>query len=130
MSRIVGMEEDPLPLLTQRRRPFFVFSISSPSHRSLGMRYPSSGNLFAGKAGEFIDKGDNTYGGKVVVNPSGGLISKGHPLGATGNCAREAELTSLDVRPLSFFSQATKIKERTQCDDKTELQVSICLKKS
>jgi len=37
-----------------------------------------------GKAGEFIDKGDNTYGGRVVCNPSGGLISKGHPLGATG----------------------------------------------
>jgi len=37
-----------------------------------------------GKAGEFIDKGLNTYGGRVVVNPSGGLISKGHPLGATG----------------------------------------------
>nr|XP_002734828.2 PREDICTED: non-specific lipid-transfer protein-like [Saccoglossus kowalevskii] len=36
------------------------------------------------KAGEFIDRGDNTYGGKFVVNPSGGLISKGHPLGATG----------------------------------------------
>ena len=32
-----------------------------------------------------IDRGDNTYGGKYVVNPSGGLISKGHPLGATGN---------------------------------------------
>merc|ERR1712172_453183 len=32
----------------------------------------------------FIDAGDNTYGGKFVVNPSGGLISKGHPLGATG----------------------------------------------
>lgn len=31
-----------------------------------------------------IDRGDNTYGGKFVVNPSGGLISKGHPLGATG----------------------------------------------
>ncbi len=38
----------------------------------------------SGKAGEFIDRGDNTYGGKYVVNPSGGLISKGHPLGATG----------------------------------------------
>ena len=37
-----------------------------------------------GKAGEFIDRGDNTYGGKYVINPSGGLISKGHPLGATG----------------------------------------------
>ena len=31
-----------------------------------------------------IDAGDNTYGGRYVVNPSGGLISKGHPLGATG----------------------------------------------
>ena len=31
-----------------------------------------------------VDRGDNTYGGKYVINPSGGLISKGHPLGATG----------------------------------------------
>ena len=38
-----------------------------------------------------IDDGDNTYGGKYVVNPSGGLISKGHPLGATG-LAQCAEL--------------------------------------
>jgi len=37
-----------------------------------------------GGAGEFIDAGQNTYGGRVVVNPSGGLLSKGHPLGATG----------------------------------------------
>jgi acetyl-CoA acetyltransferase len=37
-----------------------------------------------GKAAELIDSGAVTYGGKVVVNPSGGLISKGHPLGATG----------------------------------------------
>ncbi|CAF4878413.1 unnamed protein product [Pieris macdunnoughi] len=37
-----------------------------------------------GEAGKFIDAGDNTYGGRVVVNPSGGLIAKGHPLGATG----------------------------------------------
>ena len=40
--------------------------------------------FFSGKAGDMIDRGDNTYGGKYVVNPSGGLISKGHPLGATG----------------------------------------------
>ena len=39
---------------------------------------------FAGKGGELVDRGDNTYGGAYVVNPSGGLISKGHPLGATG----------------------------------------------
>ena len=31
-----------------------------------------------------MDDNAFTYGGKVVVNPSGGLISKGHPLGATG----------------------------------------------
>ena len=37
-----------------------------------------------GKAHEMVRKGDITYGGRVVVNPSGGLISKGHPLGATG----------------------------------------------
>lgn len=46
--------------------------------------YEALGLCGEGKAGEFIDRGDNTYGGKVVVNPSGGLISKGHPLGATG----------------------------------------------
>ncbi|RVE53838.1 hypothetical protein evm_001500 [Chilo suppressalis] len=44
-----------------------------------------------GEAGKFIDAGDNTYGGQVVVNPSGGLIAKGHPLGATG-LAQCAEL--------------------------------------
>jgi sterol carrier protein 2 len=43
------------------------------------------------ESGKFIDAGDNTYGGKYVVNPSGGLISKGHPLGATG-LAQCAEL--------------------------------------
>jgi len=37
-----------------------------------------------GEGGKMVDRGDNTYGGKYVVNPSGGLISKGHPLGATG----------------------------------------------
>ncbi|KAI1608333.1 nonspecific lipid-transfer protein precursor [Exophiala viscosa] len=44
-----------------------------------------------GKAHEFVRAGDITYGGKVVINPSGGLISKGHPLGATG-LAQCAEL--------------------------------------
>ena len=37
-----------------------------------------------GEAERFILDGDNSYGGKVVTNPSGGLLSKGHPLGATG----------------------------------------------
>ena len=44
-----------------------------------------------GKAHEMVRNGDITYGGRVVVNPSGGLISKGHPLGATG-LAQCAEL--------------------------------------
>ncbi|MBN9153728.1 MAG: lipid-transfer protein [Microbacterium sp.] len=44
-----------------------------------------------GTAEQFIRDGDNTYGGRVVVNPSGGLLSKGHPLGATG-LAQCAEL--------------------------------------
>ncbi|KAF2884986.1 hypothetical protein ILUMI_21207 [Ignelater luminosus] len=54
--------------------------------------YEALGLCAPGKAGELIDRGDNTYGGKYVVNPSGGLISKGHPLGATG-LAQCAELT-------------------------------------
>ncbi|KAK6824799.1 nonspecific lipid-transfer protein- mitochondrial precursor [Apiospora arundinis] len=44
-----------------------------------------------GKAHEMVRNGDITYGGKMVINPSGGLISKGHPLGATG-IAQCAEL--------------------------------------
>ncbi|RDL37998.1 putative Non-specific lipid-transfer protein [Venustampulla echinocandica] len=44
-----------------------------------------------GKAHELVRKGDITYGGKYVINPSGGLISKGHPLGASG-IAQCAEL--------------------------------------
>jgi acetyl-CoA acetyltransferase len=53
--------------------------------------YEALGLCPEGKAGAFVDSGANTYGGKVVVNPSGGLISKGHPLGATG-LAQCAEL--------------------------------------
>lgn len=44
-----------------------------------------------GQAHEMVRRGDITYGGKMVINPSGGLISKGHPLGATG-IAQCAEL--------------------------------------
>jgi len=53
--------------------------------------YEALGLCPVGKGGEFVDSGANTYGGKVVINPSGGLISKGHPLGATG-LAQCAEL--------------------------------------
>lgn len=46
--------------------------------------YEALGLCPEGGAEKFICDDDNTYGGKVVVNPSGGLLSKGHPLGATG----------------------------------------------
>jgi acetyl-CoA acetyltransferase len=54
--------------------------------------YEGLGLCEQGKAGDLIHSGAVTYGGKVVVNPSGGLISKGHPLGATG-LAQCSELT-------------------------------------
>ena len=46
--------------------------------------YEALGLCKEGEAEKFIWDGDNTYGGKYVTNPSGGLLSKGHPLGATG----------------------------------------------
>jgi acetyl-CoA acetyltransferase len=53
--------------------------------------YEGLGLTPEGTAEKFILDGDNTYGGRVVTNPSGGLLSKGHPLGATG-LAQCAEL--------------------------------------
>ncbi|WP_018155944.1 lipid-transfer protein [Demetria terragena] len=47
------------------------------SYEALGLTAP-------GTAEQFVQDGLNTYGGRVVTNPSGGLLSKGHPLGATG----------------------------------------------
>ena len=46
--------------------------------------YEALGLTPEGTAEKFILDGDNTYGGRMVTNPSGGLLSKGHPLGATG----------------------------------------------
>jgi acetyl-CoA acetyltransferase len=46
--------------------------------------YEALGLCPEGGAEKFVTDGDNTYGGRVVVNPSGGLLSKGHPIGATG----------------------------------------------
>jgi acetyl-CoA acetyltransferase len=54
--------------------------------------YEGLGLCKEGGAGDLIDSGAVTYGGTWVVNPSGGLISKGHPLGATG-LAQCSELT-------------------------------------
>ncbi|HEY7010359.1 MAG TPA: lipid-transfer protein [Jatrophihabitantaceae bacterium] len=55
------------------------------------LTYEALGLTPVGTAEKFIRDGDNTYGGRVVTNPSGGLLSKGHPLGATG-LAQCAEL--------------------------------------
>ncbi|MGA7816423.1 lipid-transfer protein [Caballeronia sp.] len=62
------------------------------AHNEL-ITYESLGFCPEGGAEKFVNDGDNTYGGKVVTNPSGGLLSKGHPLGATG-LAQCYELTN------------------------------------
>jgi acetyl-CoA acetyltransferase len=54
--------------------------------------YEALGLAAEGEGGKLVDADQTTFGGKVVVNPSGGLISKGHPLGATG-LAQCSELT-------------------------------------
>ncbi|GAA2595093.1 lipid-transfer protein [Streptomyces axinellae] len=56
------------------------------------LTYEALGMCPEGKSGPLVESGVTTYGGDWVVNPSGGLISKGHPLGATG-LAQCAELT-------------------------------------
>lgn len=53
------------------------------AHNEL-ITYEALGLCEPGGAEAFVENGDNTYGGRFVVNPSGGLLSKGHPLGATG----------------------------------------------
>ena len=54
--------------------------------------YEALGLAEEGEGHKLVDEEATTYGGKWVVNPSGGLISKGHPLGATG-LAQCSELT-------------------------------------
>lgn len=56
------------------------------------LTYEALGLCAEGEGHKLVDNGDTTYGGRWVVNPSGGLISKGHPLGATG-LAQCAEMT-------------------------------------
>merc|ERR1712032_928704 len=53
--------------------------------------YEGLGLCGKGEGLKLVENKDVTYGGKWVVNPSGGLISKGHPIGATG-VAQCAEL--------------------------------------
>jgi sterol carrier protein 2 len=73
------------------------------AHNEL-ITYEGLGLCPEGGAARFIADGDNTYGGRIVTNPSGGLLSKGHPLGATG-LAQCYELT----RQLRGTAEATQI---------------------
>ncbi|QOZ25224.1 lipid-transfer protein [Bradyrhizobium sp. CCBAU 51753] len=73
------------------------------AHNEL-ITYEGLGLCGEGEAERFIDDGDNSYGGRIVTNPSGGLLSKGHPLGATG-LAQCYELT----RQLRGTAAATQV---------------------
>ncbi|MCV7215737.1 lipid-transfer protein [Mycobacterium crocinum] len=72
------------------------------------LTYEGLGLTPVGTAEKFILDGDNTYGGRVVTNPSGGLLSKGHPLGATGL----AQCTEL-VWQLRGLAQARQVADAT-----------------
>ena len=72
------------------------------------LTYENLGFCEEGKAAEAVDNGDFEYGGRIVVNPSGGLISKGHPLGATG-VAQCAELC-WQLRGMADARQVNKAK--------------------
>ena len=48
------------------------------------LHYENLGLCGEGEAGRMIDEGQTAHGGRIPVNVSGGLLSKGHPLGATG----------------------------------------------
>jgi acetyl-CoA acetyltransferase len=48
------------------------------------LHYENLGLCGEGEAGRMIDEGESAHGGRIPVNVSGGLLSKGHPLGATG----------------------------------------------
>jgi acetyl-CoA acetyltransferase len=65
--------------------------------------YEALGLVESGDMERFILEGQNTYGGKYVICPSGGLLAKGHPLGATG-LAQLTELT-LQLRGVSGVRQ-------------------------
>ncbi len=74
------------------------------------LTYEALGMCEEGQGATLVDAEDTTYGGRWVVNPSGGLISKGHPLGATG-LAQCAELTwqlrgTADARQVDNVSAA------------------------
>ena len=74
------------------RKDFQVIELHDCFSANELLLYEALGLCGPGEAPKLIDDNDTTYGGRWVVNPSGGLISKGHPLGATG-LAQCSELT-------------------------------------
>ena len=76
------------------------------------LTYEGLGLCGEGQAARFIADGDNTYGGRTVTNPSGGLLSKGHPLGATG-LSQCYELTH-QLRGTADASQVEGVKHALQ----------------
>ncbi|KAF8439803.1 thiolase-like protein [Boletus edulis BED1] len=69
--------------------------------------YDALGLCAPGTAHKMVDKGDNTYGGKYVINPSGGLEARGHPIGATG-LGMHFSIT-MQLRGWSGISQAPNL---------------------
>jgi len=80
------------------------------AHNEL-ITYEGLGLCPEGGAARFIDDGDNTYGGRIVTNPSGGLLSKGHPLGATGlaQCYELTRQLHVKADPLTSQQQPVNI---------------------
>ena len=74
--------------------------------------YEGLGLCAEGEGEKLIDDGATTYGGKWVVNPSGGLLSKGHPIGATG-LAQCAELV-WQLRGQAGLRQVPNVKAALQ----------------
>ena len=58
-----------------------VHDASAPAELML---YEELGFCAEGEGGRLVDEGATEIGGRIPVNTSGGLISKGHPVGATG----------------------------------------------
>jgi len=72
--RMAGMTIDDINVME-------VHDASAPAELML---YEELGLCGQGEGGRLIDEGTTEIGGRIAVNPSGGLISKGHPVGATG----------------------------------------------
>lgn len=87
VSRV--LKEHPIPFCEEDCHALCYFEKSADCRVCID----AMGLSEKGKAHELVANGDITFGGKYLINPSGGLISKGHPIGATG-LAQASELVS------------------------------------